>query len=112
MIDGIYTAYFASKAGNSMGMFVFKDGTIAGGDIGGWVYSGTYCVGDDGYAVGEVLFEIPVGGASITGATAQGQPLSVKVPIRLPVNIDPEETYRIETPQGPLNAKFRKVTEV
>ncbi|MCZ4262988.1 hypothetical protein O4G76_19350 [Limimaricola sp. G21655-S1] len=110
MIDGIYIAYFASKAGNSMGMFVFKNGIIAGGDIGGWVYKGEYTVGDDGFAEGAVTFEIPAGAASITGVTADDQPLSVRVPIHLPVIIDPDETYRIETPQGPLNAKFRKVT--
>ena len=112
MIDGIYIAYFTGAGGNGMGMFVFRDGKIAGGDTGAWVYRGTYQVDDEDMAVGEVDFEIPPGASSITGASAAGQPLSVKVPIRLPVDIDENATYRIETPHGPLNAKFRKVTDV
>ncbi len=112
MIDGIYIAYFAGRTGTSMGMFVFKDGKIAGGDIGGWVYQGNYAIEQGGMAVGTIRFEMAKGTSSITGASAGDEPVRVDVPIRLPVALDPSETYRIETPIGPLNAKFRRVADL
>lgn len=42
MIDGIYTAYMTGSSGQSLGMFVFNEGHIAGADIAGTTFSGEY----------------------------------------------------------------------
>lgn len=107
MISGIYTAYLTGQAGQGMAMFVFKDGKIAGADIGGLTFSGFYKVEND-RMVGNLIYEMPANSISITGASFEKASGAIEVPIDLPTSIDPKETYRINTPIGPLNAKFVK----
>lgn len=111
VIDGIYTAFLTGVAGQSMAMFVFKDGNIGGADMSGLVYSGEYTV-DAGKIVGTVTYVMPAQSASITGRTFENESDEIIVSIELPEDIDPEETYRLDTPIGPLNAKFIKNTKV
>lgn len=108
--DGIYAAYFTGVAGISFGLFVFTNGVIAGVDAGDAIYDGEFDLTEDGqFIVGNVQFSIPIGGQTITGVSAENEPLTFKVPIKLPVEMNPEEVHRIETPAGPVNAKFRKI---
>ncbi len=109
-IDGFYVAYFTGAAGNSYGMFVFREGVVTGADAGGGRYDGEYQLSKDGTKVeGKIKFFLTAGNASITGAQAGSEPISIEVPIQLPVEIDRADVYRIETPIGPINAKFDKV---
>lgn len=111
--DGFYAAYFTGVAGNSLGLFAFSDGSITGVDVGDGQYKGNYKISVDGrFVVGNVEFLIPVGSHSIVGAKAETEPLTMNVPIKLPIAIDPEEVHRIETPAGPVNAKFRKLRDL
>ncbi len=106
-IEGIYTAYLTGAAGQGMAMFVFKDGKIAGADIAGLTFSGKYEI-NSSHLVGEVSYRMPAGSVSITGASFQQSSDKIVVPLSLPKEIDPNETYRLDTPIGPLNAKFIK----
>lgn len=111
LIDGIYTAFLTGVAGQGMAMFVFKDGKIGGADMVGLIFSGEYKV-ENSKVVGEVKYTMPAQSASITGKTFETESDEIIVQIELPEEIDPQETYRINTPIGPLNAKFVKNTEV
>lgn len=106
-IDGIYTAYLVGVAGQGMAMFVFHDGKIAGADVAGLVFSGSYTE-TKGRVVGQVIYSMPAGSVSITGASFEKPSDEIIVPIDLPTDLDPKETYRINTPIGPLNARFVK----
>lgn len=106
-IDGIYTAYMTGSSGQGMAMFVFKDGKIAGADMSGLIFSGEYTV-SDGSLIGEVIYKMPAGSTSITGASFEKPSDTIVVSLKLPEIIRSDETYRIETPIGPLNAKFVK----
>ncbi|AUR00011.1 hypothetical protein [Phaeobacter inhibens] len=109
--EGIYTAYLTGTAGQGMAMFVFAAGKISGADIAGLVFSGSYVI--KGNTVeGLVEYRMPSNSLSITGATFARDSEIISVPITLPTEIDEQETYRIETPIGPLNAKFVKNTEL
>lgn len=109
-IDGFYVAYFTGATGSSFGMFVFRDGLVVGADAGGGRYDGTYAVTAEGKQIEAVIkFTLPVGNFSITGATAQTEPISVEVPLKLPAEFNRMDVHRIETPIGPINAKFDKV---
>lgn len=107
MIDGIYTAYLTGTAGQGMAMFVFKAGKIAGADMSGLTFSGNYTVANE-RVVGSISYVMPAGSVSITGASFDQASDSIKVPIDLPETLNPSETYRVNTPIGPLNAKFFK----
>ena len=112
-IDGFYTAYFTGIAGQSIGMFVFIDGKIAGADAGGGRYDGTYTASEDGkHIVADVRFSMSAGGMSITGATSGAAPMSVPMKLMLPIDLQPHQVHRLETPIGPVNAKFEKIRGV
>lgn len=106
-IEGIYTAYLTGAAGQGMAMFVFKDGKIAGADIAGLTFSGSYEV-KASRVIGEINYRMPAGTVSITGKSFQQDSDNIAIPLSLPEEIDPNETYRVDTPIGPLNAKFVK----
>ncbi|MEL7300896.1 MAG: hypothetical protein AAFM92_10975 [Pseudomonadota bacterium] len=107
IVEGIYTAYLTGAAGQGMAMFVFKEGKIAGADIAGLTFAGDYEV-QDSQVIGEVRYQMPAGSVSITGAAFEQGSDNIVVPLSLPEAIDPNETYRVDTPIGPLNAKFVK----
>lgn len=106
-VEGIYTAYLTGAAGQGLAMFVFRDGKIAGSDIAGLTFSGNYQV-KDARLIGEVRYRMPAGSVSITGVSFEQSSDRIVVPLSLPEVIDPNETYRVDTPIGPLNAKFVK----
>ena len=107
--DAIYTAYLTGKAGSTLALLVFRDGVIAGADAGTVHYDGTYKLTSDlRNIIGNIAVSSPAGVTSITGVSNPDQPLTYDVPFRLPVELDPEAVYRIETPIGPVNAKFKK----
>lgn len=105
MIDGIYTAYMTGKTGQGMAMFVFRDGSIAGADMAGLTFSGKYTKEND-RVKGHVEYRMPANSVSITGAAFEKPSDVISVPIDLPDQIDPNEVYQINTPIGPLNARF------
>jgi hypothetical protein len=104
-IDGIYTAYLTGIAGQGMAMFVFRSGKIAGADISGLTFAGSYSVVKSRIK-GQISFTMSAQSLSITGASFDESSSPIQVPIDLPVDIDTSETYRINTPIGPVNAKF------
>ncbi|WP_417259433.1 hypothetical protein [Celeribacter sp.] len=105
--EGIYTAYMTGVAGSGLGMFVFKEGQISGADLSGLTFSGKYSV--EGELVSGIIhYEMPANSVSITGAEFQRPSGVISVPFELPIEIDPEKTYRINTPIGPINTKFKK----
>ncbi|MER8430866.1 hypothetical protein [Mesorhizobium caraganae] len=109
-VDGFYTAYFSGVAGTSFGMFVFKEGVVVGADVGGGRYDGEFALTADGTHVeAKIRFTLPVGNQSITGMSAEAEPISIEVPLRLPIEFNRNDVHRIETPLGPINAKFDKM---
>ncbi len=109
-LDGFYTAYFAGSTGNSLGMFIFLNGVVTGADVGGGRYDGTYRLSSDGTRiVAEIQFSLPVGNLSITGVAAEVAPISVKMTLELPTEFNRHDVHRLETPLGPINAKFEKI---
>ncbi|RLL74172.1 hypothetical protein D8666_13225 [Ochrobactrum soli] len=110
-VDGFYVGYFSGATGNSMGMFVFRDGVVTGADIGGGRYDGKYSIkpGPEERVAVTLTFFLPTGHFTITGITADAQPLNVEMSFDLPVQFDKDAIHRIETPLGAINAKLDKV---
>lgn len=112
-IEGFYATYFTGAMGSSLAIFAFKNGGIAGADLGGGKYDGTFTVDSNtGMVHCSVDFVMSLGQQSITGATAVNEPIKINVPLALPSTIDPKEIFRIETPIGPINARFEKIRDL
>jgi hypothetical protein len=112
MAKALYVAYLTGTAGQSIGLFYIGDGLIAGVDAGGMLYDGTYLTAADGSLDGAVNYVLPAGLASITGAPAGATPIPVSVRLNLPPDFHSGRTIAIETPTGPVNARFEKMKEL
>ena len=108
--NAIYATYLTGKAGTTVALLVFWDGIIAGNDEGYSQYDGEYKLAPDHQnIVGSIKITLPAGVPTITGVLSAERPLTFDVPFQFPIELDPETVYRIETPTGPVNAKFKKL---
>ena len=112
MARAIYAAYFTSFAGQSIGLFYIGDGVLAGIDVGTMKYDGTYKVLADGSMEGVVEYEVPAGVSLITGAPPSASATKFDLKLVLPAGFDDGRTITIQTPAGPVNARFEKVKEL
>ncbi len=112
MPRAIYAAYFTSFAGQSMGLFYIGDGVLAGIDVGTMKYDGTYKAAADGSLEGVVEYVIPAGVSLITGAPPAAAPTKMALKLVLPAGFDDGRVVTIETPAGPVNARFEKIKEL
>jgi hypothetical protein len=109
-MDGFYAAYLTGSAGSSIAIFVFQNNKIAGADAGGGKYDGEYKISEDGESViGNMKFSMPVGGSSITGASATTMPILIDIPFKIPLNFSKDDIILFNTPIGPVNAKLVKI---
>jgi hypothetical protein len=108
----IYAAYFTGATGQSMGMFFIGDGVLVGADVRGLKFDGTLSE-SSGSLEGVVKFTVPAGAHLITGLNAADAPQEISTNIKLPPNFDDGETVvRIDTPGGPINARFERLREI
>lgn len=107
--NALYAAYLTGKAGSTFALLRFHDGVITGLDAGEGCYDGAYKLDPDRQnIVGTITVNLPAGIPTITGVTSSERPLEFAIPFALPVDLDPEAVYRMETPTGPVNVKFKK----
>jgi hypothetical protein len=114
MISGIFRMAFTGAAGSGFGMFVLRDGGVAGADVGGAVYDGTYT--DDPSAKEikiNVSMRAPAGITPVqTGVPLPGPidiPITATIPYR---DLESENPSLLQTPLGAVNAIFKKVRDV
>lgn len=112
MSQGLFVAYFTGATGNSLGLFLMKDGVIAGADVGGMKYDGQLSKTADGGWEGTVEIQVPAGGRLINGLTASSDE-KLLVSLNLPNQFHRGDSIvRIETPGGPINARFELIREM
>ena len=108
--EGIYIAYMTGPLGSSLGMYVFKEGKLAGGDVGGGKYRGTFTIDHETKKVGCLIEFLGLPGVpTIGGSTFPSSDRPVQVPITLPLPIDPKAIFKFDTPLGPINVKLERV---
>lgn len=113
MPKALYIVYMTASAGNSVALFCIGDGVVVGVDILGVKYEGEYT--DDsqsGELRGSIDFVMPPLTHLITGQSAGFQPQKITYPIALPKDFADREFVKVETPSGPINAKFEKAKEL
>lgn len=111
MAKALYVAYFTGVAGQSIGLFYIGDGMLVGVDVATMQYDGSYQTKPDGSLEGAVEYVLPAGASLITGAPASVA-TRVSVKLTLPADFSDGRVITIETPLGPVNAKFEKVKDL
>ena len=112
MPGAIYAAYFTSYAGQSIGLFYIGGGVLAGIDVGTMKYNGSLEKMPNGNLSGVVEYEVPAGVSLITGGPPPNHPTKLSLKLELPAGFDDGRTITIETPVGPVNARFEKIKEL
>lgn len=112
MPGALYAAFFTGVAGQSIGLFYIGNGLLAGIDVATTQYDGSYSTKPDGSIEGVVEYVLPAGVSSITGSPTGVAPTRISLNLMLPVGFDDGRVVAIQTPVGPLNAKFQKIKEI
>jgi len=112
MTKALYIGYFTGVAGQSIGLFYIGDGVLAGVDVATMQYDGSYSTKPDGSLEGVVEYVLPAGTALITGAPTGVAPTRVVVKLNLPADFSDGRVINIETPLGPVNARFEKIKDI
>lgn len=107
-VDGFYAVYLSSGTGFGAAMFIVRDGKIAGADPHGVVLNGSCSRRGDTYKA-KVKIEVPPGATLLQGGAAGPEGTKYEVNFTFDYPLDGLPFRRIETPMGPVNAKFVKV---
>lgn len=108
-MDGFYVAYLTGVSGSSLAVFTFMRGVVAGADVGGVLYEGTYKLDEaQSQVVGYVNYKIPAGVGLITGRVADDS-AKLSIPFSISSSFANGDVVKIDTPNGPVNAKFQKI---
>jgi hypothetical protein len=112
MSKALYVAYLTGVAGQAVGLFYIGDGLVIGVDGGTMQYDGSYTTMEDGSMQGVIEYVVPAGVPLITGAPTGMSSTRVTMKLSLPADFHDGRVVALETPLGPVNAKFEKVKDI
>jgi len=111
-MNGFYAAYLTGVSGNSILLFIIRDGTIIGVDVGGMAYDGTVSKRSNGRYIMHLTYTIPPGMPMITGSGPVALPTPVALDVELPPDFASGVVVGVQTPFGPVNAKIKKLRDL
>jgi hypothetical protein len=114
MIDGFFRMAYTGMTGSGFGLLVFQGGSIAGADVSGGTYNGTYTENPSTGAISiQVTMALPAGVAPVQSGVVLAAPISVPIAVTIsPADISSEKTVLLQTPLGPVNATFKKIRDI
>jgi hypothetical protein len=114
MIEGIYRITFTGTAGSGFGMLVFHLGAIAGADVAGSIYDGSYSVGAAAQTIDfQLVMNAPAGVTPVQTGTPLASPLSLPINGSLTQNdLDGDAPTLLQTPLGPVNVLLTKIRDI
>jgi hypothetical protein len=108
-INGFYAVYLSGKTGQGFAMLILRNGQIVGADASGVTLDGQYIYGtDDGY-VAKLTVKTPANVQLLQGGLTGPRGTTYDLNIPLPLDFTSRDFVRIETPLGPVNARFVRV---
>ena len=108
-LEGFYSLNFRGAASFGVGIVALHAGLVAGADIGGVLYDGTYNETDTNLVLDMELTVPP--GASLAQGTAP-RTLPYKVPFHVTIDKAAIETSRpvlVQMPPGPVNVIIKRL---
>jgi hypothetical protein len=111
-VDGIYAIYLTAKDGKGLIVAAITQGKIAGADTECGTLVGTYSFDtrNKTYEI-DAQLSFSADGSLIQGADIK-KGFSYSVAFSLPQNFTLIDYFKIDTPFGPVNAKFRFLTSL
>lgn len=107
-IDGFYAVYMASRDGEALAVITLDQGSIHGAGLDSTCYDGTIASSDGGFDVA-LHVSVPAEVNLIQGGSSGSSGLDFDVAFRLPTDFAQRDFITIETPNGLVNARFRRL---
>ena len=102
---------FTGTAGSGFGLLVFRGGNIAGADVAGAIYDGTYRENlETGEISVQVIMKAPAGITPVQTSIPLAEPATLPISTTLTQeDIVTEKAILLDTPLGPVNVIFKKI---
>lgn len=111
MRSGIYIVFFTGGSGSGSTVLAMDNGRIAGADSAGAKVTGTYAE-EAGQLKFSARYEFLQSSQLATSGAVVPPGFSFDINFEVPEATFLTATVRINTPQGPANAKFQYITEL
>lgn len=113
MIEGFFRIAYTGENGSGFGMLVFSNGAIAGADVAGATYNGTYSNSPDGLVNFQVTMFAPAGVTPVQTGRPLASPMSLPISGALSEDgLKSENPVLLHTPMGPVNVIFKKIRDL
>lgn len=105
-LQGFYSIYMASKAGESVAVVAMADDVICGAAMDGTTFDGTVSPAANGQQV-RLKVVVPPSGYLIQDFEVGPEGLAYELSFTLPEDFAVRDYVTVQTPYGPVNARFR-----
>jgi len=113
MIEGIYRVAFTGMNGSGLGILLLKNGALAGADVSGGTFDGTYEeTADKRGVLARWTTRFPAGATPVQTGKPLAEPVAVPSENTLPPDLGAGNVVRIETALGPVNVIFTKLRDL
>jgi hypothetical protein len=111
MVEGIFMSYVTGAAGYSAILFALRNGRLAGADVGGVKYTGTYF--EEGNLLkGRLTAVFPPNTRSITGHENLDAPTEHIIPFEIHMESIGTGHFSLSTPIGPITGSLQRVHDL
>lgn len=111
-MSGFYAAFITGIDSEGLVLFAAHDGKIVGTDPSKVLFDGTYHLDVDGSLVGRVTVSAPPNGTLVQGVSTGPSGVTYETSFVIPTDFETRDYVRIDTPFGPVNAKFSKLRDL
>jgi hypothetical protein len=108
-VDGIYAVYLTGLEGPGFALIYLGNGKIVGADAGGVALDGRYTMTNDKSYAAEITVKTPPNMTFLQGGFSGPGGEVFDINFILPGDFYSIDYVRIETPRGPINAKFARL---
>jgi len=114
MIDGFFRIAFTGVAGRGFGLLVFQNGSVAGVDVAGATYDGSYA---ENPKTAEVSIQVTMAASAGITPVQTGVPLAAPISVPISVTLTQADTsgekpVLLQTSLGPVNVIFKKIRDL
>jgi hypothetical protein len=110
-INGIYNLAYTGQLGSGFSLFLFRDGVIAGADVGGGTYDGTYEEKESNLHC-RIKMTIPPGLRLVMNAPQMDKEYAVEFSLTLTLPVSNEQIRQLQLPIGKVNAILRQIRAI